>query len=77
MSDSLSGVTRQRVIIQFRNSLSRSIRHADVADALASVALCEPPPVDVLVFATSGRFTGDWSYPVSVDTMALDGDRRL
>ena len=59
VSDSLSGVTRLRVIIQCRNWLARSIGPRDVADALASMPLCEPPPVDVLVLATSGRFTGD------------------
>jgi hypothetical protein len=59
VTDSLSGVTRQRVIIQCRNWRSRSIASRDAADACAAVELCEPPPVDVLVLATTGRFTGD------------------
>ncbi len=59
VSDSLSGVTRQRAIIQCRHSLSKSVTPTDVSNAIASMKLCEPPPVDVLIFATSGRFTGD------------------
>jgi hypothetical protein len=57
--DSLSGVTRQRVIIQCKHWLSKSVAPSDVANALTAVTLWEPPPVDVLIVATSGRFTQD------------------
>jgi hypothetical protein len=59
LSDSLSGVQRLRVIIQCRHQLSKSVTPSDVGNALTSMKLLEPPPVDVLIFATSSRFTGD------------------
>lgn len=57
-SDTLSGITNQRVIIQAKHWLSRSVRLADVAEAATQMALWEPR-VHVLVIATSGRFTAD------------------
>jgi hypothetical protein len=57
VSDSLSGVKRQRVIIQCKHWLSKSVGPADVANALSVVKLWRP--VDVLIVATSGRFTQD------------------
>jgi hypothetical protein len=59
VTDSLSGVTRKRVIIQCKHWLSKSVAPSDVANALTAVQLWEPPPVDVLVIATSGRFSQD------------------
>jgi hypothetical protein len=58
-TDSLSGVRNQRVIIQAKHWLSKSIRPVDVSDTLVQVALWDPPRVHVLVIATSGRFTAD------------------
>jgi hypothetical protein len=58
-TDSLSGARSQRVIIQAKHWLSKSVRLADVAAAVAQVVLWEPPRVHVLVIATSGRFTAD------------------
>jgi hypothetical protein len=58
-SDSLSGTRNQRVIIQAKHWLSKSIRPVDVSQALTQMALWEPPRVHVLVVATSGRFTSD------------------
>lgn len=57
--DALSGVTHQRAIVQCRHWLTKSVRAPDVAEAVAAVKLCEPPPVDVLILVTSGRFTAD------------------
>lgn len=57
--DVLSGVSRDRVIIQCKHWLSKSVGDTDVADALTKVSHWEPPRVDVLVVATSGRFTAD------------------
>ena len=58
-TDRLTGVMRQRVIIQCKHWLSKSISVAEVATLKEQVALWEPPKVDVLVIATTGRFTAD------------------
>ena len=57
--DSLAGVGRKRVIVQCKHWLTRSVADADVADTVAKMKHWEPPTVDVLVVATSGRFTAD------------------
>lgn len=57
--DNLAGTTRARVIIQCKHWLSKSISVADVALARDQMALWPNPLVDVLVLATSGRFTAD------------------
>ncbi len=57
--DELSGILRLRVIIQCKHWLSRSVNVAEVATAKEQMALWPAPRVDVLVFATSGRFTAD------------------
>lgn len=56
-NDALAGVRRQRVIIQCKHWLARSVGDAEVAALVAKMDHWEPPPVDVLVIATSGRFT--------------------
>jgi len=58
-SDDLSGVIRERVIIQARHWLSQSVKDTDIGDVVTKMAHWEPPPIDVLVIATSGRFTAD------------------
>lgn len=58
-SDALGGSYRERVIIQCKHWQSKSLAPAHAAAALAQMALWTPPPVDVLVIATSGRFTSD------------------
>ena len=57
--DTLSGTRHRRVIIQAKHWLSKSIRPQDVSDALSQIVLWEPPTVNVLILATSGRFTAD------------------
>ncbi|SDH43832.1 Restriction endonuclease [Bradyrhizobium sp. Rc2d] len=57
--DGLSGHLRARVIIQCKHWLERSISPTDVALLKEQMALWEPPRVDVLTIATSGRFTAD------------------
>jgi hypothetical protein len=57
--DPLGGTKRQRVMISCKHWLSKSVGPDVVHAALARVPLSEPPPVDVLVVATSGRFTSD------------------
>lgn len=57
--DSLAGVQRQRVIIQCRHWLSRSVGVSEITEVMNQMQLWQPPRVDRLVFATSGRFTAD------------------
>jgi len=59
MSDGLSGTRRQRVVIQCKHWLSKSVALGEVAEAKNQMALWTNPPVDVLIIATSGRFTAD------------------
>ena len=58
-NDSLGGVFRQRVIIQCKHQLSKSINLDVVSTLKEQMKLWEPPRVDVHVIATSGRFTTD------------------
>jgi hypothetical protein len=55
--DALSGTSRQRVIIQCRHWQARSIGPSDVATVRDQMLTWPDPPVDELIFATSGRFT--------------------
>jgi hypothetical protein len=57
--DRLSGVMRARIIIQCKHWLTKSISLPDIVALVASMTLWEPPKVDVLIIATSGRFTTD------------------
>ncbi|MBX4211414.1 MAG: restriction endonuclease [Candidatus Yanofskybacteria bacterium] len=57
--DSLGGVTRNRVIIQCKHWLSKSVSVAEVQTLQAQMKLWEPPRVDVHIIATTGRFTTD------------------
>jgi hypothetical protein len=57
--DELSGTTHERVIIQARHWLTRSVSVDDLAGLAAQMELWGHPPVDVLTVVTSGRFTAD------------------
>jgi hypothetical protein len=57
--DHLSGVSRARVIIQCKHWLSKSVSLPDLTALVGQMSLWEPPKVDVLIVATSGRFTTD------------------
>ena len=57
--DSLSGTTRQRVIIQCRHREDKSVSVQDIATLKEQVKLWDKPRVDVLVVATTGRFSAD------------------
>ncbi len=57
IKDPLSGTERKRVIIQCRNTLKNSISPREVSILKEQMKLWEPPPVDVHIIATSGRFT--------------------
>lgn len=58
-TDQLAGVLRQRVIIQCKHWLSKSINFNEISTSKEKMKLWEPPRVDVHVIATSGRFTTD------------------
>ena len=58
-SDPLGSVRRYRTIVQCKHWLSRSVGRNDVGEARDAMELWQPPRVDVLIIATSGRFTAD------------------
>ena len=58
-SNSLSGVRWYRTIIQCKHWLSKSIGTSDIGKAKDQMTHWEPPRVDELVIATTGRFTAD------------------
>lgn len=57
--DTLSGVDRKRVVIQCKHWTTKSISQTDAHAAMSQTAMWTDPRVDVLVLATSGRFTAD------------------
>lgn len=59
VSDSLGGAMRSRVLIQCRHRTTKSVSPSDVAALKEQIATWEPPKVDVLIIATTGRFTSD------------------
>jgi len=68
--DGAGGVRVERVIVQAKHWLSRSVNLAELNTNVANVALWEPPSVHGLIVATSGRFTTDavaWSEKHNAD----------
>ena len=59
INDTLTGTKRERVIIQAKHWSSRSIGVNEVSTAANQAILWEPPNVDALIVATTGRFTAD------------------
>jgi len=59
VADSLSGASSERVILQAKHWLAKSVAPKDISGILPEISLWEPPPVAVLIVATSGRFTAD------------------
>lgn len=57
--DELSGTSRQRIVIQCKHWLGRSVSLPEVAAVKDQMLTWSDPIVDVLIFATSGRFTAD------------------
>jgi hypothetical protein len=72
--DPLSGATRRRILIQCRNWLTRSVGPGDVGTLKEQIATWEPPKVDVLIIATTGRFTSDAVATIEKNN---EGDRAL
>jgi hypothetical protein len=59
VTDRLSGTFRHRVVIQCKHWLGKSVTLADLATVREQMTLWGEPRVDVLIIATSGRFTAD------------------
>lgn len=59
VTDVLSGTNRSRVIVQCKHWLNRSLSVKDLVVCVETVQLWAPPLVEVLIVATSGRFTQD------------------
>ncbi len=57
--DALSGTLRHRIIIQCKHWTSKSISVGEIAALKEQTKLWEPPIVDCVIIATSGRFTSD------------------
>ncbi len=57
--DALSGTLRQRIIIQCKHWVKKSISISEISSLKEQVKLWEPPIIDCVVIATSGRFTSD------------------
>jgi hypothetical protein len=74
VNDQLSGAIRSRVLIQCRHRMTKSISPSDIATLREQMGTWEPPKVDVLIIATTGRFTSD---AVAVVEKQNAGDRAL
>lgn len=72
--DPLAGVRRYRTIIQCKHWLSTSVNSDHVGRARDQMDSWSPPRVDVLVIATTGRFTVD---AVTLVERHNQGDRAL
>ena len=59
VTDSLSETIRQRVIIQCKHWLNKSVGLKEISILRDQMKLWEPPKVDIHIIATSGRFTSD------------------
>lgn len=59
LSDGAGAVRTERVIVQAKHWRSKSVSVDEVSLNVAQMKLWEPPLVDGLVIATSGRFTAD------------------
>ena len=57
--DALSKTRRLRVMIQCKHWQSRSVGRLQLIQCIESIKHWEPPPVDVVIVATSGRFSQD------------------
>jgi len=73
-NDPLGGVIRSRVIIQCKHWPNKSVSASDVAGLKEQMTHWEPPRVDVLVIATTGRFSSD---AVSLIERHNNADRAL
>ncbi len=73
--DSLSITRHLRVMIQCKHWLNRTIGRKDLINCIESIKLWEPPSVDILIIATSGRFSQD--SVALAEKREIDGTRPL
>ncbi|OJF10772.1 hypothetical protein BG844_30295 [Couchioplanes caeruleus subsp. caeruleus] len=59
LHDGAGGVRTERVIVQAKHWLSKSVPPEEITSALTRITLWEPPVVRGFVVATSGHFTPD------------------
>ncbi|AJT63882.3 hypothetical protein T261_2197 [Streptomyces lydicus] len=59
LHDSTGSSRHERVIVQAKHWLTRSVNPLALSETLATVKLWQPPTVHSLIIATSGRFTAD------------------
>lgn len=59
LDDGTGGTRSERVIVQAKHWLSKSVNAPAVAETVASAKLWDPPVVRALIIATSGRFSSD------------------
>lgn len=57
--DSTGSVRTERIIVQAKHWLTKSVRPGEISDTVAGTKLWQPPVVRVLIIATSGRFSAD------------------
>jgi hypothetical protein len=59
VGDALSGTRRERIMVQCRHRPTSSVSPGDAQEARTKAELWTNPPFDVIVIATTGRFTTD------------------
>jgi hypothetical protein len=59
LHDGAGGVRTERVIVQAKHWLSKSVPPEEITSALTRITLWEPPVVRGFIVATSGHFTPD------------------
>lgn len=59
IKDQLTGIRSERIIIQCKHWLSRSVSTSDISTLRDQIKLWEPPRIAELIIATSGRFSAD------------------
>ncbi len=74
-NDPLSGVSRQRTIIQCKHWLTKSISVSDIAKAKEQMKLWGSPKVDIHIIATTGRFTSDAVEAIEIHNQSDSGLR--
>lgn len=59
LHDSAGGTHSERVIVQAKHWLKKSVDRSTVAATVAAMKLWEPPVIRILIIATSGHFSAD------------------
>ncbi|NIA02068.1 MAG: restriction endonuclease, partial [Nitrospirae bacterium] len=71
--DELAGTIRSRVIIQCKHWLDKSVSISEIGKLKEQMKLWEPPKVNVVVIATSGRFTTDTVKSIELHNQSASG----